>query len=90
MLQLKQNLMQHGGSSVMHGLCESMQLKWSGDVDLNDGTAEHNYNLYKSRLQTVSTLGIGMRRARHIFKNDLSAVHLDLLKDKYFIVKGNF
>jgi hypothetical protein len=72
---------------VIPGLCESMQLKWSGDVDLNDGNVEHNYQQYKSRLQMVSTLGLGMRRVRPIFKNDLSTVHQHLLKDKDFIVR---
>ena len=75
---------------VIPGLCESMQLKWSGDVDLNDGNLEHNYQQYKSRLQMVSTLGLGMRRPRAAFKDDLSAVHQHLLNDKDFIVKGNF
>lgn len=73
---------------VVPGICESVQLKWSGDVDLNDGKLEHSYSLYKSRLQMVSTLGLGMKRARHILKNDLSTIHCDLLKDKDFIVKG--
>jgi hypothetical protein len=69
---------------VIPGLCESMQLKWSADVDLNDGNVEHNYQQYKSRLQMVSTLGLGMRRVRPIFKTDLSTLHQHLLKDKDF------
>ena len=74
---------------VIPGLCESMQLKWSGDVDLNDGNIERDYQQYKSRLQMVSTLGLGVRRARPVFKDDLSTVHQNLVKDKDFLVKGN-
>ena len=88
MLQLKQNLWWIKGDAcdVIPGLCESMQLKWSGDVDLSDGN-EHNYQQYKSRLKMVSTLGLGKRRVRPMFKNDLSTMHQHLLKDKDFIVK---
>ena len=74
---------------VIPGLCESMQLKWSGDVDLNNGNVERDYQQYKSRLQMVSTLGLGVRRARPVFKDDLSTVHQNLVKDKDFLVKGN-
>ena len=73
---------------VVPGLCESVQLKWSGDVDLNDGKLEHSYNLYKSRLEMVSTLGLGTRRTRPILMNDLSSLHREFLNHKDFIVKG--
>lgn len=73
---------------VVPGLCESVQLKWSGDVDLNDGKLEQSYNLYNSRLRMISTLGLGTRRERHHLDNDLSTVHHELQKDKDFIVKG--
>ena len=55
---------------VIPGLCKSMQLKWSGNVDLNDRNVEHIYQQYKSRVQMVSILGLGMRRVRPIINND--------------------
>lgn len=77
------------GCDIVPGLCESVHLKWSGDVDLNDGKVQCDYQQYKSRLDFVSGLGVGTRQSRSIIHGDLSTLHQQLLMDKEFSVKGN-
>ena len=38
-----------------------MQLEWSGDVDLNDGTLGQSYSKYRNRLQRIASFGVGTR-----------------------------
>ena len=76
------------GCDIVAGLCESLQLKWSGDIDLNDGKVQSDYELYKSRLDFVSGLGLGTRQNRSTIHEDLSTLHKQLLTDKEFSVKG--
>ena len=38
-----------------------MQLEWSGDVDLNDGTLGQSYSKYRNRLQRIDSFGVGTR-----------------------------
>ena len=73
----------------MPGLCESVQHKWSGDVDLNDGKLQAVYQIYLSRLQFVSTIGLGCRRERVVIRDDLQEIHKQLLIDKDFAIEGN-
>ena len=49
---------------VVSGLCESVDSKWSGDVDLNDGEQMREYQVYKTKLEMVATLGLGTRRCK--------------------------
>ena len=78
------------GCDVVPGLCESVRQKWSGDVDLNDGSLQNSYKLYLSRLDFVTELGLGTRRERGTILVDLLSIHQTLKSDKDFIIKGTF
>ena len=41
------------GWDVIAGLTESMRLEWSGDVDLNDGRLQKQYDEYMKRVNLV-------------------------------------
>lgn len=71
---------------MVPGLCESVKLKWSGDVDLNDGKLDSNYQQYRAKLNMISSIGIGSRRP--LVNNDLSTCYQQLIQDKDFLVKG--
>ena len=45
------------GCDIVSGLHESVQLEWSGDVDLNDKVVQERYRKYISRLQVIDHLG---------------------------------
>jgi len=46
------------GCDLVKGLKESVKLKWSGDVDLNDGELQEQYNKYIGRLESVKKAGL--------------------------------
>ena len=77
------------GCDLVPGLCESVQRKWSGDVDLNDGELQAEYQSYLSRLEFVSGLALGSRRERNTIVADLEKIHQQLLHGKDFACKGN-
>ena len=74
----------------MPGLCESVQLKWSGDVDLNNGELQRSYQVYRSKLDFVSGVGLGSRQGRAAIQEDLRKIHHQLLFDKQFAAQGTF
>ena len=74
----------------MPGLCESVQLKWSGDVDLNNGELQRSYQVYRSKLDFVSEVGLGSRQGRAAIQEDLRKIHHQLLFDKQFAAQGTF
>lgn len=74
------------GADIVPGLYESVQQKWYGDVDLNDGDLQDSYKQYKTRLDFVAGLGLGSR-ARSILE-DLRMLHQQILSDKEFMIKG--
>ena len=63
-------------TDVTEGLRESVQLQWSGDVDLNDGHIQHQYDMYQQRLKTCETFGLldngGSATAEQIITQALS------------------
>lgn len=63
-------------------------MKWSGDVDLNDGTLQQSYKDYLSKLKFFAGLGIATRQCS--LKEDLVAIHEQLLCDKEFIIQGKY
>ena len=81
--------MKGNGCDIVPGLCESVQHKWSGDVDLIDGKLQAAYQIYLSGLQFVSTTGLGCRRAPVVIRDDLQEIHKQLLIDKDFAIEGN-
>ena len=42
----------------MKGLKESVRMKWSGDVDLNDGSLQRDYDAYQYRLEHIKKIGL--------------------------------
>ena len=45
------------GCDINPGLKESVKCVWSGDVDLNDGALQKQYNAYISRIEQAKTMG---------------------------------
>lgn len=74
----------------MPGLCESVQLKWSGDVDLNSGELQRSYQAYRSKLDFVAGVGLGCRQGRAAIEEDLRKIHQQLLSDKQFASQGTY
>jgi len=58
--------------------------KWSGDVDLNDGTLEKQFAEYKKWLKMAEKVGMEKEKA----KDDLDGALQDLVKDLDFIYSG--
>ena len=48
--------MKADGCDLISGLAESTRGIWSGDVDLNDGALDKQYQEYNSRLLTIKNL----------------------------------
>ena len=63
------------GCDIVPGICESVQLKWSGDVDLNTGELKKAYQLYRSRLDFISGIGLKDRQEKSVLLEDLKEVH---------------
>ena len=76
------------GCDVVPGLCESVRQKWSGDVDLGDGSLQDSYKSYQLKLDFVSGLGLGTRREREVIRDDLDTIAKNLSSDKDFVIKG--
>ena len=57
---------------VLPGIQESVNHKWAGDVDLNDGAVLSASEVYHSVLDKVSTFGLGKRRERCLVADDVS------------------
>ena len=72
----------------MPGLCESVQQKWSGDVDLNTGELQRSYQMYQTELIFISEIGLGSRQCRSMILQDLKELHQHLVKDKDFAISG--
>ena len=71
------------GCDITKGLNESVKLKWSGDVDLNDGKLQEQYEQYKKRLELAEKAGVERDRV----ENDLNELQ-DLVKDLDYINSG--
>ena len=78
--------MKGDGYDVNKGLKEFTKLQWSGDVDLDDGSLQEQFQSYKLCLQKVAKLSVSRESARE----DLSAVSSALNKDLKFIQSGMF
>ena len=76
------------GCDILPGLCESVQLKCSGDVDLNTGKLQQSYETYKLRLKFVSEIGLKSRQERNMILEDLKKLHTQLTADKDFAISG--
>ena len=73
------------------GLMESVEGKWHGDVDLNDGQLTRLYKTYKERQQLC--LELGLKEPRTIFNTELQAENIrnEVIKsDMAFISEGSY
>ena len=73
------------GCDINQGLQESLQRQWSGDVDLNDGSLQKQYNDYINRIGQAKKLGL----ERHQVDDQLDLLLSDFTKDLKFINSGN-
>ena len=73
------------GCDLVSGLGESMHLQWSGDVDLNTGNLQQEYESYRSLLNFISSLSLDVSLPK-----DLQKCSHILLEEKEFLVKGVF
>ena len=46
------------GTDIDKGLWQSTSGEWSGDVDLNDGKLQQEYNRYKLRMEAIDSVGL--------------------------------
>jgi len=65
-------------------LKESVTLQWSGDVDLNDGSLQEQYDKYRKCLEMAEKAGLN----KDTILDDLEAFLQDLIKDLDFIHSG--
>lgn len=73
---------------VVKGLGESVSGRWSGDVDLNDGSLEKSYANYLQRLKEAKEIGLPPRQDRPVVLADLETLSEQLSSDVAFITKG--
>ena len=77
------------GVDVVSKLGESVRLKWSGDVDLNDGKLSEMYTAYQDRLEFIKGIGVN-RRQREDMLVDLNRIESDIVDDLGFLHQGAF
>ena len=75
------------GCDVVPGICESVQMVWSGDVYLNDGELQEAYQLYRKKLKFISGIGVKGNQTKAMILEDLKALHQQILSDKDFATK---
>jgi len=61
-------------------------MQWSGDVDLNDGSLQKQYETYLTRLGIAK--GIGLKGGKQGALRDLKIVKSDILKDLQYVTSG--
>lgn len=60
-------------------------MKWSGDVDLNDGCLQRDYDAYQHRLQQINEIGLSDQGN---VTDQLKALLDSLTKDLEFLNSG--
>ena len=76
------------GCDINKGLKESVKRVWSGDVDLNDGGLQKQYDDYIKRIDQAKKLSIQNGESEAC--SQLKSLLDDLTKDLEFIHSGNF
>ena len=76
------------GCDVVPGICESVNMVWSGDVDLNDGELQKAYQQYRKQLEFISGIGLNTRQTKELIVQDLKVLCDWLVSDKDFAIKG--
>ena len=71
------------------GLMESVERKWRGDVDLNDGEVNKLYQNYKERQNICLRFGLKEPRSIHMINFQADNIRNEIIKpDMTFISKG--
>jgi len=60
------------------------KLKWSGDVDLSDGSLQEKYGRYKKHLERAGTVGLD----KESIVQDLTCVLKEVTQDLEFLKLG--
>ena len=68
---------------------ESTRLQWSGDVDLNDGSLQVQYQAYKSRLAEIKNIGVDSGKHSDVICQ-LTSVCREISDDLDFVSSGIF
>ena len=76
----------YDGCDVTQGLIESTKLQWSGDVDLNDGSLQKQYEAYRKRLAFAENIGLDEEHSDVI--GQLTSVSKDISDDLELIHSG--
>lgn len=76
------------GCDIVKGIGESVSGNWSGDVDLNDGKLQLQFDKYQKRLNTVENLGLLPHHKQEQICQDLRQIENELTADISFITKG--
>ena len=76
------------GCDIVKGLNESVSGNWNGDVDLNDGKLQLQFDNYQQRLKFVENIGLPPRHKKEQVSLDLRHVENEIILDVSFITKG--
>lgn len=76
------------GCDLVSGLCESVDLKWSGDVDLGNGELQQSYKAYRELLDFYGKIVIGPNRHHSVITEQLRKCLQVMKEDKEFIVNS--
>ena len=70
---------------LVSGLLESMRGVWSGDIDLNDGGLDKQYENYKGRLSCIQSLKIRDASDRDGLHTQLNTIAQQVKDDLQFL-----
>jgi len=76
------------GCDVVSGICESVNMVWSGDVDLNDGRLQTAYQHYRAQLEFISGIGLKARQIKGSIVQDLKVLYDWLVSVRDYAIKG--
>lgn len=74
------------GCDINEGLKESTKLQWSGDVDLNDGCLQEQYESYRKRLAFAEQVGLTNEHNETV--QQVGVVSDEIAEDLKFIHSG--
>ena len=75
------------GCDIVKGLNESVSGNWNGDVDLNDGKLQLQFDKYQQKLKFVENIGLPPCHKKEQVSLDLH-VENEIVLDVSFITKG--
>ena len=72
----------------MKGLNESVSGRWNGDIDLNDGKLELQFEKYQQRIKFVENVGLPPHDKKEQIYRDLRHMENEVALDISFTTKG--